>query len=700
MSRNRAGESSNLKKQNAVKRKLVYCMIGAMTLTSSMVFSDQITLRSGQVVNGAIESDSGSEYIVKTELGSISVKKQEVVNVKKIGTTAAEIEGDIAFKKGDTTGAEVSYNAALRQAAPNSEAAQRISERIATIQRSRSASSNAQLQSSLAQAHELITLRRPTEAVMVLEKLRVGTEITPQQHAAINSLLAHAYYSKGVAARDNIKEIEAQAAFREAINLDPQYYPSYTALGELLLKSSATDNEGIQSIEKGMKIAGNTMPEMERYRLYFLLGDRYFIKQKYDLAAANFAEVIPARDKYPAYAEALDKTVEAYVKTGEQSISSDFQKTIDNLRQALKLNPNNKKALFLLGRLYSDSGQTENAIMTLENLVKIDPRYHDAHHYLGMAYANARDLDKAVGYLSKELENRPNDYSTLVDRAQIYVEMREFEKAKADIDAATALRKDDWNVHFLAAESAYKQKSLDDAQTALKKALEYKSDAIPSHILMGRILLAQNDSAAARQWLEQVANVLGKAPNLGFKQKNYYVETLSELATMDLEQNRPLQAAEKLEQALAAVPNNPSALASLGDVKRKLSQESIDVESQKKLMAEAEGEYKKAISIDPLNPENYLKLGVLYHNDFKDLPKALEYYMLYADKGGKDPRVNTWLVEVGGKQDPRLVPPQATPSITSVTLNLNQLTSGTDTLTSGVVAPLEDPAATPTQTPL
>lgn len=698
MSRNQAGESSHLILQSGKKWKLFYCVAGMLAFSPCTVSADQLTLRSGQVVNGAIESDAGDEYIVKTDLGTIKLKKNDVAQVSKSGTSPAEIEGDIAFKKGDVVGAIASYTGALRTLDANSEAAQRIKKRLAAIEKIQQESNDSSLQGTFAQVQQLISERRSAEAIILLEKVRLTGNLSPQQHAMVNSLLARAHFNKGIAAGDNIREIESQASFREAIKLDAGFYQAYIALGELLLKSSATDDEGIATIEKGMQIAGNRLPEIEKYRLHYLLGDRYFIKQKYDLAAANFAEVIPAREKFPAYDNALDKTVEAYVKTGEQNISSDFQKTIENLRQALKLNPNNKKALFLLGRLYSDSGQTENAINTLETLVKIDPRYNEAHHYLGMAYANARDMDKAVLNLTKELENRPNDYSTLVDRAQIHIEMREFEKAKADVDAAIALRGDDWHAHYLAADLALKQQNLEDAQTALKKSLEFRSDAIPAHILMGQILLAQNDSAAARQWFEQIVNVLGKAPNLGFKHKTYYVETLSELAAMDLEENKPLQAAERLETALAAIPNNPSALSSLGDVKRKLSQEAIDPATQKQLQLEAEQQYQKVIGIDPLNPENYLKLGVLYHIDFKNLAKALEFYKLYVDRGGRDPRVNTWLVEVGGEPDSRLTP--ATPSTTgTATLSTGSLELTTDTLTPAADTLQPLPVVTPT-TPL
>ena len=53
---------------------------------------------------------------------------------------------------------------------------------------------------------------------------------------------------------------------------------------------------------------------------------------------------------------------------------------------ALQLDPSNQKALFLLGRIYLDNGQVENAIITLKKLIEIASRYEEANHYLGTAY--------------------------------------------------------------------------------------------------------------------------------------------------------------------------------------------------------------------------------------------------------------------------------------------------------------------------
>ena len=63
----------------------------------------------------------------------------------------------------------------------------------------------------------------------------------------------------------------------------------------------------------------------------------------------------------------------------------------------------------------------------------------------------------------------------------------------------------------------------------------------------------------------------------------------------------------------------------------------------------AEEYYQRALMLNSDDPQNYLALGILYHNYIKDHKRAIENYQKYLDLGGTDRlQVTNWIKECGG----------------------------------------------------
>jgi len=677
--------------QPALMRRFLFASASTLFLITvgSQAFADEFYLASGKVVRGAVVAETTTEYSLKTEMGTIKVSKADVTRTVSVGTTAAEVEGDIAAARGDFENAVTLYRQAAAQAPSASMAAGRLGDKIAKLTSATRQAAAGNLVAQYNQAQELLRTRNYEAAEVMLDKLESQVSSADPMSSEILKMQAQLHYGKGMAAADAVKLEVARQAFQDAIAADATYYPAYLDLGKSLLSNSNTVTQGIQFIEQGLAIAGDRLPEQERFSYQYTLAGKYFDQGNYSKAAAAYADIISARDRYPAYADALDKAVNSYVKMGEESLSSDFQETIANLNEALQLNPKNEKALFLLGRIYLDNGQVENAVIVLKKLVDQTPNYPEANHYLGRAYFRSRDYDLALSHLTTEIRAHSDNYFALVDRAEVYIATGDYAAAESDLTAARALDPENWYAYYLSGLKSFRQQNYPEARTALMEALEHRPKAMPIHLLMGRVLVQQNEAVAARQWFEQVAASLESVDGLSYRFRIYLAESYTYLSQISKVERSPRQALNYAEKAVNIASDYGPAIVALADAKVLLAED--PAMDKKKLYDEAEALYTRAIKGDPENPEFYLKLGSFYHRYDVDHDKARTNFNLYADKGGTDAQVNAWLVEVGGTARTELQPKMPPP-----TTMFGQTTTATASTTATAVLPGTDLGGVPT----
>lgn len=627
-----------------------YICLGALGILSlSHVNADEFQLATGKIVRGAIVSQTGTEYVLQTEVGTMKINKSDVVRVVNQGTTPVEIEGDIATKNEDYADAQVNYRQALAQVPAGSVAAQRVQSKLNRLSSATQQVAQNQVAVQFNQARSLVQSRNFGAAETILNELALNVAPADPMSSSILQMQAQIHYGKGMAALDAVKLDVAKQELEAAIDADPTFFRAYLALGDSMMGNSDTAGRGIDFLEKGLEVAGDQMSQQEKYTYQYKLAQKYFDQKEYADAAATFAALIPAREKYPVYADALDRAVESYVRMGEENLSSDFRETIINLNTALKLNPGNQKALFLLGRIYLDLGQVENSIVTLEKLVQLKNDYPGAHHYLGRAYFQAHDNEAALKNLSIAIAAEPNNFSALVDRAEVLIATGNISAARVDLTAAKAIDASNWLAYYLEGSLALNEKNYDAARAALMEALDRKRTAIRVYLLMGRVLTEQNEVDGARQWLEQITTRLTKADNLSFGYQVHLADALTQLGEISIKESSPRQAENYLKQALETVPDYVPALLAMADTNILLAGDAFVAAPREQLFEDAESLYLRAVQIDPDNPEVYLKTATFYHRTQVDQEKAEKNYNLYVDKGGKNPQVNMWLVEVGGE---------------------------------------------------
>ncbi len=117
---------------------------------------------------------------------------------------------------------------------------------------------------------------------------------------------------------------------------------------------------------------------------------------------------------------------EAYLRKG------DYEKAISNYNQALKINPNYRKANYFFvnrGTAYHMKGDYEKAIADYQQALRINPKDADAYHNRGTVYLKQGKFEVAIADFNKALEINPKKAETYFYKAVACEEMGRLQEA-------------------------------------------------------------------------------------------------------------------------------------------------------------------------------------------------------------------------------------------------------------------------------
>ncbi len=152
---------------------------------------------------------------------------------------------------------------------------------------------------------------------------------------------------------------------------------------------------------------------------YMSLVDAYYTQNNTRLAKETL-EIVEKR--FPDNVDALLKLSELYF------IVKQYQKGIDYVNKALKLNDRSAKAYYLKGSIYRESGDTTRAVSSLETAVEQDAKFENAFIDLGVIYA-ARKNPLALEYYNNALKINPSNENTVYARAKLLQDIGKIDEA-------------------------------------------------------------------------------------------------------------------------------------------------------------------------------------------------------------------------------------------------------------------------------
>lgn len=242
---------------------------------------------------------------------------------------------------------------------------------------------------------------------------------------------------------------EAMEKFKEALNINPDYYEVYSGWADTLFKLERYE-EAIDYYEQSDNImSGDANLYFNWANALYMLGDFHGAEKKFkkalDLTPTNLScynNLSASLYKQGKYEKAYEVLLYAqkvnpdnpdiYVSQSNCLVKlAEIKKAKKIIEKALEINPKNPKALLESANLHYMAKEFDDAVIYYKKALQ----YVDVNPYLlnniGVSYLKIGSLDTAEEYLKKTIEYTKNNpvYDVYANLANVYIEKNNFKFA-------------------------------------------------------------------------------------------------------------------------------------------------------------------------------------------------------------------------------------------------------------------------------
>ncbi len=243
----------------------------------------------------------------------------------------------------------------------------------------------------------------------------------------------------------------------------------------------------------------------------------------------------------------------------------------------------------------------EEAIAKFEQASKLIPQDPDIHYYLSVALGNTEQWDAAIKALEAAIALRPDD--------KAYLDL----KPRLESGAATAKAR----AILIQGDALYNQGNYADARQKYEEALPMLPDAVQQASVWAQIGRTHTHLKQSEPALAAYRKAIELAPE-DIKYKTALDQHYVILGQLYMKENQ-------YDQAFAAYAESGRSAFQLG---REWSQKN---QPDMAILA-----FERVLKSEPVNPEAYYELGMIYYSDKKDPKLAVEMLTKYVELG-KDP---------------------------------------------------------------
>jgi Flp pilus assembly protein TadD len=323
-------------------------------------------------------------------------------------------------------------------------------------------------------------------------------------------------------------------------------------------------------------------------------------------------------------------------------LRNDPEKTISELKEVIKLEPNNIEANYKLGRLLLARNQVDDAIAILEKAKSEIPASVVFLPLLGDAYLKKGNAEKAEENYLQALAAQKDNPDALLGLAKVSQNRGDARASLEYLAKARELAGNSAELHYKVGVAALALGAFDDAQTDLAQAAKLKPNEPAYLIALGAAWLKKADLVAAEQIFRRTLElqppssqaemylgyVLYKQKKFG-EARSYLEKTIKAdsnvpesfyyLGLIVQEENEDERAITLLEKAVQISPTFANAHVALGASYLKL-----------KDYARAQKELELGARLNPDDSKAHYQLAVLYAR-LKD-PKRAQAEMAIVEK--------------------------------------------------------------------
>ncbi len=116
-------------------------------------------------------------------------------------------------------------------------------------------------------------------------------------------------------------------------------------------------------------------------------------------------------------------------KVNKMDDKATLEKTIENFKKQIEINPNDYEAYKNMGNVYLNLKEYDKALTAYQKSIEINPNYANAYSNMGFAYGNLKEYDKAITAYQKAIEINPEYANAYNNMGNAYAELKEYDKA-------------------------------------------------------------------------------------------------------------------------------------------------------------------------------------------------------------------------------------------------------------------------------
>jgi serine/threonine-protein kinase len=347
-------------------------------------------------------------------------------------------------------------------------------------------------QLGIALSKALLDAGRTAEAEEVL------WELLPHQS---NNLAFHVL--RGVIADYQSKHGEAEAAWRKALDLKPDFAEASSHLGYALMGQQKY-REAEAAYRKALALKPNLAES------YCNLATALMGQQKYREAEATWRKALALKPGFARAYSDLGGALTCQQKYGEAEAAC---------RKALELKADLAEAYCNLGNALTCQGKYGEAEAACRKAIDLKPGLAKAYNNLGNALTGQRKYGEAEAACRKAIALKPDFAEAHGGLAYALVPQGKYGAAEAACRKAIALKPDDAASYYILGHALIRSQRSTEAEAAYRKALALKPDFAEGHTTLGNLLLRQGKhdeaEAAHRKAIELKPDLAPAHGNLG-----------------------------------------------------------------------------------------------------------------------------------------------------------------------------------------
>jgi tetratricopeptide (TPR) repeat protein len=223
--------------------------------------------------------------------------------------------------------------------------------------------------------------------------------------------------------------------------------------------------------------------EPENAEAHYLLGMIYLKKKMTAEARASFLRTVHLTPSQPStWPDAWNNLGMLAAQEGRS------EEAIENLKEAIKLNPGYTVALENLGNVYRQQHRWAEAQATLERALETDSNDADVNYSLAMTYAQQGDPQTAEKYFDAAIILRPDYPEALNNLGVLYLTTRRVEEGVKSFETCVRVAPD-----------------FDQAYINLAKVYAQRGERDRAADILRQLLQRHPDHALAKRMLEELA---------------------------------------------------------------------------------------------------------------------------------------------------------------------------------------------------